>query len=50
MKRTDYNQYRSRLPGWKREAEERLWLLLSSPPEPGNGKTGKRTHNPDSGN
>lgn len=50
MKRTDYNQYRSRLPGWKREAEERLWLLLSSPPEPGNGKTGKSTHNPDSGN
>lgn len=32
MKRTDYSQYRYRLPGWKKEAEERLWLLLSSPP------------------
>lgn len=38
MKRTDYHQHRSLLSGWKREAEERLWLLLSLPAGPGNGK------------
>lgn len=39
MKRTDYHQHRSLLSGWKREAEERLWLLLSLPAGPGNGNT-----------
>ncbi len=38
MKRTDYHQHRSLLSGWKREAKERLWLLLSLPAGPGSGK------------
>lgn len=46
MKRTDYNQYRSMLKGWKREAEERLWLLLSSPGDSGTGKNGKLPPSP----
>lgn len=50
IKRADYNRNRSQLAGWKWEAEERLWLLLSSPSGPGNVKTGKRAQPPDSGN
>lgn len=38
MKRTDYHRHRSHLTKWNREADGRLWLLLSSPADPGNGK------------
>lgn len=50
MKRTDYDQHHSRLTGWKREAEERLWLLLSSPADSGSGKNGEPPPEAPSGN